>query len=358
MRKVNRIVPVVEQIVPRGSIREAFDNIIFMSPQTATEISKYQTRFNSTSFFIFVSACAFFAWTQYEFYQSALFSGDLIRNFSTYSGLMKLPWWIATFYGSELGGTIGGILRWIASFLVLYCSFAYWRNGESVLAKIRGKIGIALLLEVGYFLFLIPSVVLGFLFPFTAGKVWYFDVTPVPEVFYVAGVACLLMVLTVPTVLFKLRSQIIRNAPKADILKWACIALVAYLFVVFWFNSTMQWTGMIATWGIGILSDPWNFAGFASSVLAMFLIASCAVLTLLPTIKKQTASLKSAHLGAVATAFGGYFIFAILVYFAAGGFATHRSAWYELIVPHNPYAWCLIFFFAGIPIMIQSKRVR
>ncbi len=271
---------------------------------------------------------------------------------------MKIPWWTATFYGSELGGSVGGILRWVASFLALYCAFVFWRRGTSVLPLIKSKIATALLLEIGYFLFLIPSVVLGFVFPFTAGKVWYFDVTPVPEVFFVAGIACLLMVLTIPPVLFKLQSQIVGNAPKADVLRWACIASVAYLFVVFWFNSAMQWTGMIATWGIGILSDPWNLAGFASSVLAMFLIVWFAMLTVLPNIRKHTTQLRGIRVGAVVTAFGGYFIFAILVYFAAGGFAANRSAWYELIVPHNPYAWCLILFFAGVPLMLFSKRER
>jgi hypothetical protein len=156
----------------------------------------YKAQFGSSSFFVLVGVCAFFAWTQYEFYQSALFSSDLIRNFGTYSGLMKVPWWIATFYGSELGGTIGGIMRWLASFIALYCALVYWRRGEASFVQITRKIGAALLLEGVYFLFLIPSVILGFVFPFTAGKVWYFDVTPVPGVFFVAEIACLMMVLT------------------------------------------------------------------------------------------------------------------------------------------------------------------
>jgi hypothetical protein len=329
-----------------------------MDTQNLIPKTPYQSRFNSTSFFVLVSVCAFFAWTQYEFYQSALFSSDLIRNFGTYAGLMKEPWWIATFYGSELGGTVGGILRWVASFLALYCAAIYWRKGMSAWNQIKPKLGAALLLEAVYFLFLIPSVSLGFLFPFTAGKVWYFDVTPVPEVFFVAGIACLMMVLAIPPVLLKLRSQIVHNASKPDVVKWACVAVVAYLFVVFWFNFAMQWTGMIATWGAPLLMDPWNLAGFASSVFAVFLVAWFALLTLLPAIKKQPIQLSRSRIGIVTAAFGSYFVFAIVLYFASGGYAAHRSAWFELIVPHNPYAWCVIFLFAGLPMLLQFKWSR
>ena len=318
--------------------------------------TSYKPQVGSTSFLILVGVCAFFVWTQYEFIQSAMFSSDLIRNFGTYSGLMKVPWWIATFYGSELGGTVGGILRWVASFLALYCAFTYWRKGETALPKIKSKLGTALLLEGTYFLFLIPSVILGFVFPITAGKVWYFDVTPVPEVVAVAGVACLMMVLVMPPVLFKLRAKIMHGAPRPDLLKWGCIAALSYVFVVIWFNFVMQWTGMMATWGVGILSDPFNLAGFTSSVIAMFIVAAFALKTALPAIKKQPTSLNLSRIGAAVTAFGGYFVFAIAVYFIAGGYAANRSAWYELIVPHNPYAWCVIFMFAGLPLFLMRYR--
>jgi hypothetical protein len=74
---------------------------------------------------------------------------------------------------------------------------------------------------------------LGLVFPTTGGNVWYFEVTPVPEVFFVAGVACLAMVLAIPPVLFKLRSLVVHGAPKPDLIRWSCIVAVAYLFVVF-----------------------------------------------------------------------------------------------------------------------------
>jgi magnesium-transporting ATPase (P-type) len=118
----------------------------------------------------------------------------------------------------------------------------------------------------------------------------------------------------------------------------------------------MQWTGMIATWGIEILADFWNLLGFASSVIAVLLISIFALKTMFPIIRKSNTSLNLSRIGIATVAFGAYFLFAIAVYFAAGGFAANRSAWFELIVPHNPYVWCLIFAITGLPFLIRVKK--
>jgi hypothetical protein len=310
----------------------------------------------SPGLLILIAVSAYFTLALYDVFVSYNFASNLIGNFATYSGLMKMPWWIATFYSSELGGGVASILRFAASIIAIYCAFLYWRKKDAAIPQIRSKVAAALALEAGYFLLFIPSAWLGFVFPSTGGNVWYFDVTPVPEVFFVAGVACLAMVLAIPPVLFKLRSLVVHNAAKADLLRWSSIAAVAYLFVVFWFNSTMQWTGMIATWGAGIVLEPMNMAGFISSVFGLFLIAVLALAVAYPAIKKQPSPLNPKRLGAVSVTFGGYFLFAIIVYFAAGGYAANRSAWYEMIVPHNPYLWCLIFLVTGIPLLLTRLR--
>jgi hypothetical protein len=96
-----------------------------------------------------------------------------------------------------------------SGFFALYSAFLFWRKKERALSLIRGKVSIALLLETGYYLSLIPTVVLGFVFPLTGESLWYFDTTPVFEVLFVAGVACLIMTMVIPPFLFKLRSKII-----------------------------------------------------------------------------------------------------------------------------------------------------
>jgi hypothetical protein len=320
-------------------------------------IQTYLTRNRFLRFLILIVVCTFFIWTQYEFYQSATFSVDLIQNFSVYAEEMKLPWWIATFYASELGGTIGGIMRWAGSFVALYIAFVYFKNGQIGLSNLKGKVSTVLLLEAIYFLFLIPTIWLGFIFPYIGGNVWYFETTPTMEVFFSAGLTSLLMVLVIPPVLLKLRSKIQHNTPVPEIVRWICITMVAYLFVVFWFNSTMQWAGMIATWGPSLLLDALNFVGFATSAFGLLVVAILALKFTIPIIKKQeTAQLNLKHFGITAIGIGSYFLLGIFVYFFAGGFAARPTAWYELIVPHNPYLWCLIFFFTGLLLFAFQKK--
>jgi len=320
-------------------------------------IQTYITGNRFPRFLILIVVCTFFVWTQYEFYQSATFSVELIQNFSVYAEEMKLPWWIATFYASELGGSIGGIMRWAGSFLALYIAFVYFKKGHIGLSNLKGKVSTVLLFEAIYFLFLIPTIWLGFIFPFIGGNVWYFETTPTMEVFFSAGLTSLLMVLVIPPVLLKLRSKIQRNAPVPEIVRWICITIMAYLFVVFWFNSSMQWFGMIATWGPGMLLDTLNFVGFAASTFGLLVVAISALKFILPIIKEQEdAQLTLRHIGITAIGVGSYFLLGIFVYFFAGGFAARPTAWYELIVPHNPYLWCLIFFFTGLLIFAFQRN--
>lgn len=313
------------------------------------------TRF--TRFLILIIVCAFFIWTQYEFFQSAIFSVELVQNFSYYAEEMKLPWWTATFYASELGGTIGGIMRWVASFLALYIAFSYYKNGQTTLSALKGKISNVLLLEAIYFLFLIPTIWLGFIFPFIGGDVWYFETTPMMEVFFSAGLTSLLMVLVIPPVLLKLKSKIQHNAPGSEIIRWSCISIVSYLFVVFWFNSAMQWFGMIATWGPSMLLDVFNFTAFVAATIGLFAVALFALKFTLPIIRKQnSAQLNLKNIGIASIGLGSYFILGIFIYFLAGGFSARPTAWYELIVPHNPYLWCLVFFFTGLVLFAAQKK--
>ncbi len=307
----------------------------------------------SLGLIILMVVCAYFALALYDLIQSAIFSNLLISHLTLYEELMPIDWWRTLFYASELGGSIGGVLRFLASGFALYAAVIYWRKKDAALPQIKGKIGWALILEASYFISFIPSAVLGFIFPTTGGNVWYFGTTPVNEVLFVAGFACLAMVLAIPPPLLKLRSLILQGATRSLVVKWSCITAVAYLFVVFWFNTTMQWIGMITTFGVEILLDPANIAGFVSSVVGLLSIAIAALLSTLPAIKTPNAKLNQRRLGATTVAFGAYYVFAILVYFSSGGYTARPWAWYEMIVPHNPYLWCVIFLFAGLPALTR-----
>ena len=309
----------------------------------------------SLGFWVFVVVCAYFGFAQYMVYRSIIFSSDLIGNFATYQGLIKVSWWTPVFYSSELVGGIGGILRAVAGFFALYSAWLFWRKKEAAFPLIRRKVGAALVLEAGYYLSLIPTVVLGFVFTSINGQVWYFGTTPVFEVLFVAGIACLAEVLIIPAVLFKLRSKIIHGSANQDIVKWSCIAGISYLFVVFWFDASMQWVGMVTTFGMSLLLDHINLAGFLVAVFGLFLVAMFGLIFALPAIKKLPGKLSSRRIGAVMVAFGSYFVSGILIYVLAGGFTARPYAWYEIIVPHNANLWCVIFLFAGLPLLVRGK---
>jgi hypothetical protein len=213
-----------------------------------------------------------------------------------------------------------------------------------------------MIFEACFFLFLIPTVVLGFVYPMTYGNLWYFDVTPVPEVFFVAGISCLALVTIIPVILLKLSSEIFSNSSKNVILRWSLFACVSYLFVVFWFDSLMQWIGMFFAFGINILTDPLNLAGFLTSTVGLLLVAVYGLFVIYPILRKKTNYINGKKTGAIMIAFGSYFILGIIIYFLAGGFAHRPFAWYEIIVPHNPYLWCVVFFFTGILQIIKPRK--
>jgi hypothetical protein len=323
---------------------------------TTEKTSETMHNTGSLGFWVFIVVCAYFGFALYMFVPSALFANELISHYAVYQELIKVPWWLVLFYASELGGGVGGALRLVAGFFALYSTVLFWRKKESAIPLIGGKVGTALLLEGSYYLSFIPSVVLGFVFLLTGGRLWYFDTTPVMEVFFVAGVACLLMVMAIPPLLFKLRSKILQCSSSQDIVKWSCLTCISYLFVVFWFNSSMQWVGMITTFGTSVLLDPIGLAGFLASVFGLFLIAIFRLMSTLPAIKKLPVKLSLRHIGVVMMALGGYFMLGMLLYVLAGGFAERPFAWYEMMVPHNPYLWCVIFLFVGLPLVARRKN--
>jgi hypothetical protein len=112
---------------------------------------------------------------------------------------------------------------------------------------------------------------------------------------------------------------------------------------------------MITSFGASLLLDPINLAGFIVAVLGLLLIAMFGLVSTLPAIKKLPGKVSLRRVGAVMVAFGGYFASGVLVYVLAGGFAARPYAWYEIIVPHNANLWCIVFLFAGLPLLVRGK---
>ena len=320
---------------------------------------------DSPRFWIFVVVCVYFGYAVYFAVYGLNFSIGLTSDYYVYNLISKNPWWWSIlYYGSEgVSGSVGSIFRASGGVFALYSAFLFWRKKDGALPLIRGKVGAALLLEAGFYLALIPSVIAAFVYYSSTEYLYYFDHTPGLLLLYGTGIPCLAMVLVIPLLLLKLRATIIRSYPSQEILKWSCLTGIAYLFVVFWFNYSMLWAGTMVPYpqsriqyGSSFLLEPSTFMSFVITVFGLFLIAMFGLVYTLPAIRKQPIRLNLGRIGTVIMAFGGYFIFNILHYYLTGGYEAHPSVWYEVISPlHNPNLWCVAFIFLGLAVLVRGK---
>ena len=319
----------------------------------------------SLEFWVFVVVCVYLGYALYFAVYGLTFSIELTSDYYVYDLISKGPWWWAIlYYGSEgVSGSVGLILRAVGGFFALYSAFLFWRKKDSALPLIRRKVGTALLLEAGFFLALIPSIIAAFTYYSSTEYLYYFDHTPGMLLFYGTGIPCLAMVLVIPPLLLKLRATIMRGSMSNEIIKWSCLTGIAYLFVVFWFNYSMLWAASMVPYtrsqqqyGLNFLLEPANFASFIITVFGLFSIATLGLILTLPAIRKQPVRLNLGRIGAVIMAFGGYFVFNTLYYYVTGGYEAHPSVWYEVIGPlHNPNLWCIAFVFIGLAVMARGK---
>jgi hypothetical protein len=321
---------------------------------------------SSFGFWIFVVTCAYLGYALYFAVYELNFGIFLSSDQYVHNLVSKGPWWWAVlYYGSEgVSGSVISILRAVGGFFALYSAFLFWRKKDAALPLIKGKVGTALLFEAGALLALIPSVIAAFAYYSSTEYLYYFDHTPGLLLLYGTAIPCLAIVMVIPPLLLKLRAIIRRDASSQEITKWSCLTGVAYLFVVFWFNYSMLWAAAMVPYprsqqqyGLSFLLEPTNLASFAVTVFGLFVIAGLGLLLVLPAIRKQP-PLKLSHrgIGAIMTAFGGYFVFNTLYYYLTGGYDAHPSVWYEVIGPlHNPYLWCVAFVFLGLAVLVRGK---
>ena len=330
--------------------------------------SKLEKHGNPFGFWIFIVALAYLAYGVYFAIYGLHFGIGLISDTYVYNLISKGPWWWAIlYYGSEgLFDSIAGILRALAGLFVLYTAYLYWRKKETALPQIKKSSGAALLLEAGYYLSLIPSVIAAFAYYSSKEYLFYFDHTPGELLLYVTGLPCLALVIAIPSLLLKLRSKIRGGSDNREIVKWGSLSGAAYLFVAFWFSYSMSWAGTMVSYprsqqeyGLSFLSQPTNLASFVVTVFGLFALAAFALKTAVPAIMKRTTRVSLTRIGAVMTALGGYFTFNILYYYLTGGYAAHPSVWYEIIGPlHNPDLWCVAFLFLGLAVMFRGKTKK
>jgi hypothetical protein len=320
---------------------------------------------SSTRFWILILVSVYLAYALYFAIYGLQFSLQLTNDQYVFGLVSKDPWWWQIlYYGSEgMAGSVAIVLRAFAGVFAFYAAFQYWRKGNNEMHTIRKNVSKTLLLEAGFFLALIPSIIAAFAYNITSEYLFYFDHTPEKILLFGTAIPCLAIVIVVPALLLKLRANITNKASTQEIIKWSSLTGVAYLFVVFWFNYTMLWAASMVPYprayeiyGLDFLLQPTNLLSFGLTVFGLLAIAITALITLLPAIKKQTSQLNLARIGAIMVAFGSYFLFNTLYYILTGGYEAHPSVWYEVIGPlHNPNLWALAFIFLGIPLIIQSR---
>ena len=320
---------------------------------------------SSTRFWILILVSVYLAYALYFAIYGLQFSLQLTNDQYVFGLVSKDPWWWQIlYYGSEgIAGSVAIVLRAFAGVFAFYAAFQYWRKGNKAIHTIRKNVSKTLLLEAGFFLALIPSIIAAFAYNITSEYLFYFDHTPEKILLFGTAIPCLAIVIVVPALLLKLRANITNKASTQEIIKWSSLTGVAYLFVVFWFNYTMLWAASMVPYprayeiyGLDFLLQPTNLLSFGLTVFGLLAIAITALITLLPAIKKQTSQLNLARIGAIMVAFGSYFLFNTLYYILTGGYEAHPSVWYEVIGPlHNPNLWALAFIFLGIPLIIQSR---
>ena len=250
----------------------------------------------SISFWILIVTIVYFAYALYFAIYGIQFGLGFISDHYVYSMVTKDPWWwILLYYGSEgVGGSVSIVLRAFAGAFAVYSAFLYWRKKDIAMPTIRKNVARALLLEAGFFLALVPSVIAAFAYNLTSQYLFYFDHTPGLLLLYGTAIPCLAIVLVVPPLLLKLRSTIKNDAIGAEIAKWSSLTGVAYLFVVFWFNYSMLWACVMVPYprtyqqyGFNFIFQPTNFLSFALTVFGLFALATATVLIVFPAIKKQ-----------------------------------------------------------------------
>jgi hypothetical protein len=322
----------------------------------------------STRFWILVVASTYLAYALYFAINGFTFSLGLISDHYVFNLVSKNSlWWQVLYYGSEgVFGVVATVVRAIAGLFAVYAAYLFWRKKDTAMPAIRKSASNALLLEAGFLLCLIPYIIAAIAYNLTSEYLFYFDHTPALMLLLGTAIPCTAIVLVVPPFLLKLRSKIKNAAPNAEVLKWTCLTGLGYLFVVFWFNYSMLWVDVTVPYprafeqyGLNFILQPANLLSFSVTVFGLLALGAVALWTALPAIKKHSTNLNLTWVGAILTAFGGYFLFNTLTYYLTGGYPAHPSVWYEVIGPlHNSNLWSIALISVGVPLIIQGRTKK
>ena len=331
-------------------------------------MSNIQEKYSSKiRFCIFITVIVYLVYSVFFALYGLQFSVQLSKDTYVYDLISKNPlFWQILYYLSEgVTGSIAIVLRAFAAFFAVIAAYLYWRKKDVAMLSVRKYASRALLLETSFFLAIMPSIIAAIVYNLpTSDYLFYFDHSPEQILLFGTAIPCLAMTITTVPLLLKLRSKINADAPQKEIIKWASLAGIAYVIVVFWFNYCMLWIANMVPYpranqvfGLDFLLQPINLVSFVVTVFGLFVIGLAAVWTLRPAIDGKVGEVNLKALGGVMIAFSCYFIFNTLYYIATGGYEAHPSVWYEVISPmHNANLWTIALIIIGVPLLFSGMK--
>jgi hypothetical protein len=203
------------------------------------------------------------------------------------------PFWTSFWFGSELTGEVGLILRFVGVCFLLAFSWILVRRGQAIYSYLKR----AILLEGIYYLFMIPFILSLYLRPNTNLVNLEAALSYTLQIIFISP-AFLVLFLT------------LRKMPidKAQMFKWGAIAVIGYTFAL-WIKHFLL---MLYALPIN-LTNPILAVGSLNATLTILIAGLILTATFLPIIRKQKLSFNPKLAGLGFLLIGMHFVVYIVV---------------------------------------------
>jgi hypothetical protein len=242
--------------------------------------------------YIFALVISFFIFELYLFLRSFPAEYNIFLRYQTRIQTND-PFWTSFWFGSELTGEVGLILRFVGvCSLVVFSWILVWR-GQAIYSYLKR----AVLLEGVYYLFMIPFILSLYLRPDTT----FVNIE--------AGLSYTLQILFISPAFLMLYLNL-KKAPidKAQMFKWGAIAVVGYTFAL-WIKHFLL---MIYALPIN-LANSILVVGSLNATLTILVAGLILTVTFLPIIRKRRLSFNSRLAGVGFLLIGVHFVVYVVV---------------------------------------------
>jgi hypothetical protein len=242
--------------------------------------------------YLFVLVISFFVFELFLFLRSFTAEYNIFLRYQTRMQTND-PFWTSFWFGSELTGEVGLILRFVGVCSLLVFSWILVWRGQAIFSYLKR----AVLLEGIYYLFMIPFILSLFLRPDTS------------LVNLEAGLSYTLQIVFISPAFLMLYSTL-RKTPidRVQMFRWGAVAVIGYTFAL-WIKHFL----------LMIYALPINFAnpvlvvGFLNATLTILVAGLILTVTFLPMIRRQRLSFNPRLAGVGFLLIGVHFVVYIAV---------------------------------------------